>query len=174
MDLNKQTKQTNDNSKPLGKMITEKDTPKRPWQHVAMDFMSMPAKEKGKQLLVIVDRFSKMTILAITPINATAEEIYQIVWEKVFSVFGIPESIISDLDKIFRSQRWRELMSQLGVEHKLSTAHHQRTDGQSERKIQEAQVFTLRNTRIGRNGFHFFSMLLTMQSVPRRKKHLFF
>ena len=46
--------------------------------------------------------------LAITPINATAEEIYQIVWEKAFSVFGIPESIISDLDKIFRSQRWRE------------------------------------------------------------------
>jgi len=49
-----------------------------------------------------------MTILAITSINATAEEIYQIVLEKVFSVFGIPESIISDLDKIFRSQRWRE------------------------------------------------------------------
>ena len=97
-----------DNSKPLGKMITEKDTPKRPWQHVAMDLMSMPAKEKGKQLLVIADKFSKMTILAITSINATAEEIYQIVWGKVFSVFGIPESIISDLDKIFRSQRWRE------------------------------------------------------------------
>jgi hypothetical protein len=50
----------------------------------------------------------KKTILAITSINATAEEIYQIVWEKAFSVFGIPESIISDLDKIFRSQRWRE------------------------------------------------------------------
>jgi hypothetical protein len=32
-------------------------------------------------------------------------------------------------------------MSQWGVEHKLSTAHHQRTDGQSERKIQEAQVY---------------------------------
>ena len=32
-------------------------------------------------------------------------------------------------------------MSQWGVEHKLSTAHHQRTDGQPERKIQEAQVY---------------------------------
>ena len=135
--------QTNkhDNRKPYGKMMTDKDTPTRPWQHLAMDFMAMPAEETRKQILVVVDRFSKMTILITIPVEATAEEVLQVVWERIFAVFGIPETIISDLDKIFRSKFWQERMGQLGITHKLSTANHQRTDGQSERKIQEIQTF---------------------------------
>jgi Integrase zinc binding domain/Integrase core domain len=96
--------QTNkhDNKKPFGKMIIEKDTPTKPWQHLAMDFMAMPAGRNRKQILVVVDRFSKMTILITLPVEATAAEVFQAIWERIFAVFGIPETIISDLDKIFR------------------------------------------------------------------------
>ena len=129
------------NRKPFGKMTIDKETPTRPWQHLAMDFMAMPAEKKRKQILVVVDRFSKITILITLPVETTTEEVFQAVWERVFAIFGIPESIISDLGKIFRSKRWRERMGELRITHKLSTANHQRTDGQSERKIQEIQTY---------------------------------
>ena len=82
-----------------------------------------------------------MSILIPLSVNATVDDVYHALWENVVSVFGVPETIISDVDKIFRSTKWKDLMSKLKVRHKLSTAHHQRTDGQAERKIQEAQAY---------------------------------
>ena len=96
------TTTTTTTRKPYGKMMTDKDIPTRPWQHLAMDFMAMPAGRNRKQILVVVDRFSKMTILITLPVEATAAEVFQAIWERIFAVFGIPETIISDLDKIFR------------------------------------------------------------------------
>jgi transposase InsO family protein len=132
--------------KPHGKM-QQQETPTRPWQHVTMDFVDMPEVKgitdlgKWNQILVIVDRFSKQTILVPARKNLTAREAYHILWEKVFAIFGLPETILTDMDKIFRSKEWVQLMEDLGIKQILSTAHHQQTDGQSERKIQELQAY---------------------------------
>ena len=86
-------------------MVRWNHIPDRPWQHVTMDFMDgLPpvnnptTDQKADRILVIVDRFSKMSILVPSRRTATAEEIYHIIWEKVFSVFGIPETITSFKD----------------------------------------------------------------------------
>jgi hypothetical protein len=132
--------------KPKGKM-QKGETPTRPWQHITMDFMSMPktknsvTQENMDQILVVVDKFSKQTILIPSRQNLSAKEAYHILWEKIFAIFGIPETITTDRDKIFRSTEWIQLMKELGVMQILSTAHHQQTDGQSERKIQEVQAY---------------------------------
>ena len=52
--------------------------------------------------------------------------------------------IISDRDKLFSSQHWQNRMKMIKCDHRLSTSNHQRTDGQTERKIQEIQSY-LRN-----------------------------
>jgi len=133
--------------KPKGEMIKETETPTRPWSRLTADFLEMPkikdpnSNEELDELLVIVDTFSKMTILIPTKKTATCEEIFYLFWERVFSVFGIPDSVLSDRDKIFKTQRWRELMRKIGSEQKLSTAYHQQTDGQTERKIQELRAY---------------------------------
>ena len=49
-------------------------------------------------------------------------EVFHILWERVFSVFGIPETMMSDLDKIFRSKEWLQLMKDIGTIQILSTA----------------------------------------------------
>ena len=49
--------------------------------------------------------------------------------------------MVSDRDKIFKTNRWADKMKEIGVKRILSTAHHQQTDGQSERKIQEVQAY---------------------------------
>jgi len=121
--------------KPHGKM-QKQETPTRPWQHVTMDFVDMPETrgitdhERWNQVLVVVDRFSKQTILIPARKNLTAREVYHILWEKVFAIFGLPETILTDMDKVFRSKEWVQLMKDLGVEQLLSTAHHQQTDTQ--------------------------------------------
>jgi hypothetical protein len=76
--------------------------------------------------------------------DINTREAIELSWRYVFSVFGIPKTSTSDRDKLFRSKEWKSEMSKIGVEVILSTAEHQQTDGQSERKIQEVEQF-LRN-----------------------------
>ena len=135
----------NDYRKPNGKMIVEEKAPSRPWESITVDFMEMPAtkhlsKEKD-ELMVVMDTFSKQTILITTNKKATTEEIFYLLWERIFSVFGIPRKMLSDRDRIFKTERWGNLMKQIGARQALSTAYHQRTDGQTERKIQEIRMF---------------------------------
>jgi len=103
--------------------------------------MGVTGIEEYDELLVVVDKFSKFTILIPTRKEATIEEIFQLLWERVFSIFGIPDSILSDRDKIFKTLKWQQLMKDIGSGQILSTAYHQQTDGQTERKIQEVRVF---------------------------------
>jgi len=137
----------NDYQKPQGKMVVEEDLPTEPWKKLTADFVEMPATsdENGGEaldkLLVVVDTFSKQTILIPTRKTATTEEIFQLLWERIFSVFGIPETILSDRDKIFKTTKWQKLMNEIGSTQLLSTAYHQRTDGQTERINQEIEQY---------------------------------
>jgi hypothetical protein len=69
---------------PKGQMQLGNITPNRPWQHITADFVEMPAtKGMGNtvildEILVVVDRFSKQTILIPTRKKATAEEIFHL------------------------------------------------------------------------------------------------
>lgn len=133
--------------RPPGKMTVNDPTPTRPWQRITADFVEMPIitdtvqKRKLDEILVVVDSFSKFTILIPTTKTATTEEIFQLMWERVFAIFGIPERMVSDRDKIFKTERWRRLMEEVKTTVELSTAHHQQSDGQTERKIQELRAY---------------------------------
>ena len=136
-----------DHQKPKGLMQKNEIRPTRPWESITADFLEMPATTRPESsevldgLLVVVDRFSKQTVLIPTRKSANTKEIYRLLWERIFSVFGIPTSIISDRDKIFKTDSWKNLMRKLGTKQILSTAHHQQTDGQTEKKIQELQAY---------------------------------
>jgi hypothetical protein len=133
--------------RPQGKMNTEGRKATKPWEIITADFVEMPPTKstlyKGilNAILIIVDTFSKYAVLIATRKDANTDEIYHLMWERIFAVFGIPEEAISDRDKIFRTEKWNTLMKGVGITQLLSTAHHQQTDGQSERKIQELQAY---------------------------------
>ncbi len=53
--------------------------------------------------------------------------------KEIIAVHRVLEEIISDRDKLFTSKFWKTIATSLGIKHKLSTAFHPQTDGQTER-----------------------------------------
>jgi len=54
---------------------------------------------------------------------------------------GMPRELISDRDKLFTSHFRQALTARLGVQHRLSTAFHPQTDGQTERTDQTLEKY---------------------------------
>ena len=70
----------------------------------------------------------------------TAMGAAKILWNDVFSHYGLPQRIISDRGPQFTAQAFRELHEVLGIETSMSTAYHPQTDGQTERVNQEIDL----------------------------------
>ena len=54
--------------------------------------------------------------------------------------WGIPKAILSDRDRKFMTNLWKELFNQLGVNLLYFTAYHPQTDGSSERTNQTVEI----------------------------------
>jgi hypothetical protein len=118
---------------PFG-LLRPLEIPQRRWASVSMDFITgLPESKGSNTLLVMVDRLTKMAHFVPTTETVTAEGLATLVQDNLFRLHGLPENFVSDRDKLFTSQFWKELMKLLKVKTKLSTAYHPQTDGQTER-----------------------------------------
>jgi hypothetical protein len=122
--------------------------PTQPWQSVAMDFVvKLPTsrdpvtQEPYDSILVVTDRFTKFGRFIPYKETWTAEQLARVFVKEVVANHGIPRQLISDRDKLFTSNFWTELMKIIGVKHKLSTAYHPQTDGQTERLNQVLEQY---------------------------------
>jgi transposase InsO family protein len=128
--------------KPYG-LLQSLPRPKGPWKEISMDFITgLPAckdKRGGADfdaVLVVVDRYSKMSRYIPCHKTITAPQLAERLWESVFSLFGTPDGIVSDRGTVFTSQFWSAFCHYLYIERRLSTAYHPQTDGQTERQNQ--------------------------------------
>ena len=96
-----------------------------------MDFITdLPPTEDGStSVLVMVDRFSKITHLAIFNDNTTAPAVADAFFDTVVKLHGLPHLIVSDRDPRFKLRFWKELTKACGTEILLSSAYHPETDG---------------------------------------------
>ena len=83
-------------------------------------------------ILVIVDRLTKFAHFIAYKEASTADDLAYIFLKTIVSLHGLPDEIVSDRGSAFASKFWQALTAQLGVKHKLSTAYHPQTDGQTE------------------------------------------
>jgi len=107
-----------------------------------MDFITdFPIVRTKNSILVVVDRLTKMAHFTPCSKSITVEEIAQLILDRIVRLHGLPEEIVSDRGPQFASKFRRRLFELLGVDIRLSSAFHPKTDGQTERTNQTLEQY---------------------------------
>ena len=131
--------------KPYGTLVPLPQ-PERAWQDISLDFVTglPPARHRGQvcdAILVVVDRFSKMTRYIACTTETDAPAMAELLIEEIFSKYGTPRSIVSDRGTTFTASFWGTMCHYLVVKRCVSTAFHPQTDGQTERANQTLECY---------------------------------
>ena len=102
----------------------------KPWSRLHVDFAG---PIYGQTYLIVVDAFTKWPeIFAMK--NPSASATVEIL-KNLFSVFGIPDVIVSDNGSQFMSHIFRSFCSRNNIEQKFSPPYHPQSNGQAERFV---------------------------------------
>ncbi|KAI2650029.1 Transposon Tf2-6 polyprotein [Labeo rohita] len=116
--------------------------PKRPWSHLAVDFVTdLPSSQGHTTILSVVDRFSKGCRFIPFPKLPSAMETAEALCNAVFRFYGLPEDIVSDRGPQFTSRLWSSFFRLLGVNVSHTSGYHPEVNGQVERLNQELTRF---------------------------------
>jgi hypothetical protein len=109
--------------------------PDMPWSSLSFDFITClpPTNQGHNALLVVVDRLTKMCRLVPCDFTCTPQEVANLLLSEIFSIFGVPDTLISDRDPRFTSTWFQSWCTSLGIKQCMSSSYHPQTDGQTER-----------------------------------------
>ena len=96
----------------------------RAFQHLYVDLLGpYPRSKRGNSyLFIILDQFSKYVLLKQLR-QATSKNIIEYLDSEVFSVYGVPETLLSDNGVQFASKDFSELLSSYGIKHIFTASH---------------------------------------------------
>ena len=110
------------------------EVPYAPWKSISVDFIVALLESEGKtQIMVVVDRFTKMAHFVALNTEATATDVANKFVSEIWKAHGLPEEIISDWDTKWTGEFWQGICKLLNIKRKLLTAFHPQTDGQTEK-----------------------------------------
>ena len=116
--------------------------PTQAWSHITMDFIEKLPSSKGfDTILVVIDRLTKFGHVIALSHPFLAAQVAQVFLDHIYKLHGLPESIVTDRDRIFTSKFWQELFKLAGTELHYSSSYHPETDGQSERLNQCLEAY---------------------------------
>ncbi len=91
---------------------------------------------------MVVDRFSKETHLIPCCETITASQLGgELFSEHIFRLHGLPKEVVSDRGPQFIANFWKATLKRLGIKRHLSSAHHQESDGQTERANETVEQY---------------------------------
>ena len=106
--------------------------------------LGLPLCEGNNAILVVICRLTKER--HYIPCFAgdegtTAEATALLLLRHVWKYHGLPSTIVSDRGPQFIAEVWKHICKALQISTKLSTAHHPKTDGQTERLNAEMEIY---------------------------------
>ena len=107
--------------------------PTKPWETVGVDILQISAGYEGsKYLLVVVDHFSRFTILVAIP-DKSAKQVGHALVSSVFLPYAAPKVLISDNGGEFKNELLEEVCRMYGVSQCFTAAYHPQGNGMVER-----------------------------------------
>jgi transposase InsO family protein len=103
--------------------------------------VALPKSEDHTQIMVVMDRVSKMAHFIGLKETATAKDAANAFLKEVWKLYGLLESIISDRDMKWISEFWDGLCGLFGIKKRMTTSFHPETDGQTERVNQTLKTY---------------------------------
>jgi hypothetical protein len=84
--------------------------PVKAWTDISIDFIDgLPSSHGKTTIFVVVDRLSKYAHFCPIAHPYTTLTIVQLFVDNIVKLHGIPQLIVSDQDKTFTSNFWKEL-----------------------------------------------------------------
>jgi len=105
-----------------------------PWQKIAMDFIvSLPESGGYNAALIVVDRWSKFTIIIPCNISCTSTQVVQMLLDNVYRWFGMPQEIVCDQDTRFNADPFIKACAKWRIKIRWASKGRPQTDGLTER-----------------------------------------
>ncbi len=114
------------NQKPGG-LLRPLPDPDGLWLSIGVDFVPGLPESMHDMLMVVVDSLTKAVHLVPTHMSLTAEGCVRLLFDHVYLLQGLPDSIASDRDKLFTGQFFPALQKLLGTKQRMSNAYHPQT-----------------------------------------------
>ncbi|KAL2102074.1 hypothetical protein ACEWY4_003835 [Coilia grayii] len=106
--------------------------PPGPFRHLQVDYITLPPCKGYKDVLVIVDKFSRWIEAAPTK-RGTAQHTAKVLVKDFIPRYGLPDQICSDQGSHFTGAVCAEVCRMLEVQWKLHCPYHPQSSGQVER-----------------------------------------
>ena len=136
--------------------------PSQPWQCVHVDFAGPLF---GKTYLLVVDSYSKWP--EIWEVSSTSTMATIEVLRHIFSVFGLPEQLVSDNGPQFTSNEFAIFLRSNSIKHFKSAPYHPSTIGAVERLIQSLKNSLKKGKKEGHTSqYTLLNFLLFYQATP--------
>lgn len=114
-------------------LLTSSPIPSRPFESISWDLITgLPKVDGCDAILVVVCRLGKMGIFEATQTKLKEDGFAELIVRRVFTKFGLPDSIFCDRDPKWVNKFWTEVAKHLRTRMVLSTTHHPQHDGQTE------------------------------------------
>ena len=112
--------------------------PDTKWHSVSVDWVSgLPPTTRGHDaIMTVVDRFSKRGMFTPCRKDMTADDLIYVFLREVVRLKGCPGQIVSDRDKLFESQAWKQVAWRFKIEMHQTVANRPRGSGLAERSNQ--------------------------------------
>lgn len=107
--------------------------PQGAWERVHLDFAG---PFRGKMWLLCIDAYSKFPYVGVMNIGQTTAKQTVQVLKDIFSLEGLPKTIVTDNGPQFIASDFEEFCNQYFIKHITSPAYHPASNGEAERYVQ--------------------------------------
>ena len=138
--------------------LMQPDTPQRAWNSVSADIMSL----RGKEYLVTVDALSGFFEIDLLRQQTAAEVIIKL---KMHSArYGTPMPLATDNGPQFASKQFAEFAKKWRFDHRTSSPHYPRSNGQAEAAVKVAKSIL---RKVQHEKSDVYMALLDYRNTPR-------